>query len=590
MLSIYRGGTGALLHAVDAPTLAGAKLAGAQLAGADLPFAILYGADLQRSDLQGAVLLDADLVDAHMQGCDLRGATLRGADLRGADLRGANLIGADLRAANLACTRLPGARLDGAVFTGVVLSDATYDDLTCWPHGLDPKRYGARLVSRPHDPVVVGGELPEAGESEPFASPDPPSAPTAGGPRQAIANIPANEDARLAALRSYEILDTPPEQEFDDLTRLASLICGTPMAVISLVDKERQWFKSRVGIEVTEMPRDAAFCMYTLLGPELFIVPDASRDGRFADDPQVISGPQLRFYAGMPIVSTGGHVLGTLCTMDHAPRELSDDQKEALAILSRQAGAHFQLRRTYSELQKLQELRDRLTQMIVHDLRQPLQSLMGGLHTMGALGQLNDDQREFLQMSLDGGEALLSMINDLLDISKLESGQLELDYSLLSPELLLEGPLTQLAQLAAQKNITLATVVEPGLPLVQGDREKLGRTLVNLVGNAVKFTPQGGTITLAARRGQVDQSVNFSVTDTGEGIPAAAFGKIFEKFGQVATRSGGQKMSTGLGLTFCKMVVEAHGGSLRVESELGIGSTFVITLPVGRTEVTQRMT
>jgi pentapeptide repeat protein len=146
MIPISHRNTGALLHSVDAATLTNADLAGAALSGADLHFAVLNGADLRKADLRDAFLVDADLVDADLQGCDLRGAGLRGADLRRADLTAADLAQADLREANLAGARLGGARLDEARFAGVVLSDATYDQTTRWPPGLDPKRYGAKEV------------------------------------------------------------------------------------------------------------------------------------------------------------------------------------------------------------------------------------------------------------------------------------------------------------------------------------------------------------------------------------------------------------------------------------------------------------
>src|SRR5947207_2721067 len=134
--------------------------------------------------------------------------------------------------------------------------------------------------------------------------------------RMIAAQPPANEAARLAALRQLKVLDTAPEDELDDLTRLVAFICGTPMAVISLVDEDRQWFKSRVGIEEQETPRAISFCQYAILHRELFVVPDAALDPRFKDSPLVVSGPRIRFYAGAPLLDEDGHAIGTLCTMD----------------------------------------------------------------------------------------------------------------------------------------------------------------------------------------------------------------------------------------------------------------------------------
>ena len=157
--------------------------------------------------------------------------------------------------------------------------------------------------------------------------------------------LDAAEQARLQALHPYAVLDTPPEPEFDDVARLAAHVCGTPIALLSLLDGERQWFKARVGIELTETPRDEAFCHHAVTSPGLFVVPDAAADPDFAANPLVVSYPHLRFYAGAPLVAPGGAALGTLCVIDTVPRTLSDAQLDALQVLARQAVALLELRR-----------------------------------------------------------------------------------------------------------------------------------------------------------------------------------------------------------------------------------------------------
>jgi two-component system, sensor histidine kinase len=392
--------------------------------------------------------------------------------------------------------------------------------------------------------------------------------------------LPTNETARLERLRGYDILDTPPEEAFDDLTRLASYICGTPMAMVSLIDGGRQWFKSKVGTDFDQTPREVAFCAHAILQPDLFVIPDADVDERFTDNPLVRSEPHVRFYAGAPLVTPDGHALGTLCAVDRVPRQLSPDQEDALRALARQAMAQMELRRSLTQLRELESLRDNLTHMIVHDLRTPLTALLTGLQTVERAGELNEVQAECLQLADHGGQTLLRMINDLLDISKMEQGSLTLDCADMDARCIVESAVQQVAPLADEQRLVLVTEVAPDLPSLYADEEKLQRILVNLLGNAVKFTPVGGRITIPVRRSEGERSLQFQVTDSGEGIPAEAFDRIFDKFGQVEDRKAGRLMSTGLGLTFCKMAVQAHGGRIWIESELGKGSTFSFTIPL----------
>lgn len=164
---------------------------------------------------------------------------------------------------------------------------------------------------------------------------------------------PEDEPARLEVLEAYDILDTPVEQAYDDLTLLASYVCQAPMALISIVDKDRQWFKSRRGTEVTETPRDVSFCAHAIVQPETLVIPDTLDDHRFAFHPMVLDQPNIRFYAGAPLRVATGHALGTLCVMDRTPHQLDEKQVAALEALSRQVVAQLELRHQLAESKRM---------------------------------------------------------------------------------------------------------------------------------------------------------------------------------------------------------------------------------------------
>lgn len=164
------------------------------------------------------------------------------------------------------------------------------------------------------------------------------------------APLSKNEVKRLKVLWQYDVLDTVPEEVFDDLTELAARICEAPIALISLVDEDRQWFKSKVGVTLNETSRDISFCAHAIKQTDLFIVPDATKDERFAGNPLVISDPKIRFYAGAPLITPDGHALGTLCVIDKVPRELRPEQQQALRVLSRHVMTQLELRRHAKDL------------------------------------------------------------------------------------------------------------------------------------------------------------------------------------------------------------------------------------------------
>lgn len=204
-----------------------------------------------------------------------------------------------------------------------------------------------------------------------------------------------DESARLAALRRYRILDTDPEEAFDDLTLLATQICGTPIAALTLIDEDRQWFKSKVGLTTTETARNLSFCTHAIQTPhEIMIVPNALSDLRFTDNPFVKGDPRIRFYAGAPLLSDDGQALGTLCVIDSVPRMLSPEQLQALDALRRQAQAQLQLRLNLIELREALSERDRAEteqQGLIAELKQSLERVdkLSGLMQFCSTCQLN---------------------------------------------------------------------------------------------------------------------------------------------------------------------------------------------------------
>jgi GAF domain-containing protein len=193
----------------------------------------------------------------------------------------------------------------------------------------------------------------------------------------------SNEAARVGALQKYAILDSEPEHAFDDLTFLASYVCRTPIALISLIDENRQWFKAKVGISATETSRDIAFCSTAIQQPDVFVVPDAMKDERFCKNPLVVSEPNIRFYAGAPLVNEEGYALGTLCVIDRAPRELGADQEAALKALSRLVLMQMEFRRNLILLKEALSDRTREEHERERELKKVQDTLMRVLHLHG---------------------------------------------------------------------------------------------------------------------------------------------------------------------------------------------------------------
>lgn len=246
----------------------------------------------------------------------------------------------------------------------------------------------------------------------------------------------------------------------------------------------------------------------------------------------------------------------------------------------REARLFEELQQSHTRLQELEGLRDDMTHMIIHDLRPPLTAVIAAMLTLDAVGKVSPDQREVITIAVDGADSLLTKINGLLDIQVEESGELKLDLSLISLPELIEASTAQFVPLARAKKQSFIRLIARDLPWLQGDENKLHRILVNLIGNAIEFTPAGGTVTLKVGANPETHSVDFSIRDTGDGASADAQRRTSKELGQSALLQRGSHLSTSLGLTFCKLAVEAQGGHFSVESLKGEGSAFSFSIPL----------
>ncbi len=389
-----------------------------------------------------------------------------------------------------------------------------------------------------------------------------------------------NEILRLQALQQYSILDTSCEAAFDDLTRLAAQICGTPIALISLIDESRQWFKSKVGLDRESISRDLAFCAHAILQPhETLIISDTLLDQRFATNPLVTSDPYIRFYAGAPLITPEGYALGTLCVIDHVPRQMNSEQLEALQALSRQVMAQMELKRNLYNLERITSNEHKQIEYLIsalsHDLRTPLLATRGTLYAMlgGAFGSVSDTWRDVLEDCRQANEDLLKFVEALLNVSRYKIEVYKsLKCEIINWKNIFVETILRSNSIRKQKS-TIRYKIAPSLPIVYGDALEIQRVVQTILDNAVKVNNPDQEITLEVALFGVEK-VKISVRYNGRGIAPLDKKSLFNSFIQGRGRNNIDK----LGLYLCFQIVEAHKGTINMESTVE-DTTFWFTLP-----------
>lgn len=395
------------------------------------------------------------------------------------------------------------------------------------------------------------------------------------------AAIPENEAKRLRALEELEILDTIEEQAYDDLTFLAAQICQTPIALISLIDEERQWFKSHYGLDVRETPRELAFCAHAILDDKLFIVEDSLLDKRFHDNPLATDEPHVKFYAGAPLIVNSGARLGTLCVIDSKARSITPQQQKALQALARQVVSQLELRLKVKELQVLDQAKDEFISMVNHELRTPLTSIAGSLDLLKAQpDELSSDAKQMINIAHKNAGLLINIVNDILDLASIEAGKLNFDLEPINLVKLVEQTIALNLSYCQQCgcDIKFKPLHSNNSIMVCIDQRRIIQALSNLISNAVKFTHDGDTVEVSL---SVSNGIaRVDVTDHGVGIPVKEQALLFKKFQRLGS-NGNQKLpGTGLGLNISKHLVEMQKGRIGFESIPNKQTTFYITLPI----------
>ncbi len=391
----------------------------------------------------------------------------------------------------------------------------------------------------------------------------------------------SKEKERLAALDSYSILDTLPEEDYDNLTAIAAEICGTPLSLVSLLDDKRQWFKSHHGLGVSETPKEFAFCAHAINDDnDIFIVQDSRTDERFHDNPLVIGEPRVIFYAGVPLISDDGLPLGTLCVIDHKPKLLSQGQLNSLKALSQQVmnllhlrKCNIMLEKSVESLKETNEELERFAYIAAHDLKSPLNTIYSTAELMTECyaSKLDEDGKTMLGFIQKSSNKLTGLIDGLLNYSKSESIIKEGGSKINLKELR-----NDISGLFSYDN-SMVLELNSNLKSITTNKAALQQILINLVSNAIKYNDTD-KVKIQIELCENEGFYEFSVQDNGPGIALKDQDKVFQIFKILTPTDKFGEPGNGIGLATVKKIVEKLEGTINLVSAKGEGCQFNFNL------------
>lgn len=393
--------------------------------------------------------------------------------------------------------------------------------------------------------------------------------------------IPENEIDRLRDLNSYSILDSLPENEYEEITKLAAMICQVPIALITLIDNDRQWFKAHFGLDVSETPRSLAFCAHAINQPnEVLAVPDARLDERFRDNPFVTSSPNVTSYTGVPLVSTAGYPLGTLCVIDTKPKEMNNEQIEALKALSNQVIRLFELRKSKALLeavnltleQKNYEL-DQFAKIAAHDLKSPLASISSLVSLLKENENIaiTEESKEILDLMEQSSESLRNLVDGILEHSRSEK-YLEAAKEDIHITKFFEDTI----QLFKADNVFIDFPVRN--KVINANKTALSQIFINLISNSIKYNDKD-FVNIELEFNEGENEYEFCVKDNGIGIAKENLAKIFNIFEIMQEKDRFGNRGNGIGLSTVKKLITGIGGKITVSSNVGKGTKICFTVP-----------